>query len=226
MFVVIINLEVFKINRYQAPFIKSPCPTNVMTGCNIASVVELSSTGERVESQIVTIPSPFPEIMYCPDLYQKNFKQGLEWGEQVEGGGGGKGWGLETGKETAESKNVKQEMCCRNTKFVFSAIITYPKKKVFSSNIGTPKSRTLTLEELSLNVVIIQLCKAPFWNKLSNLTIHAQCPQIQPKGQEAQPADHKQLPLSSSASLISFSLGTSMNSNHLSAGCCWSLFMS
>ena len=78
MFVMIINLEVFKINRYQAPFIKSPCPTNVMTGCNIASVVELSSTGEIVESQTVTIPSPFPEIMYCPDLYQKNFKQGLE----------------------------------------------------------------------------------------------------------------------------------------------------
>lgn len=76
-------------------------------------------------------------------------------------GGGGR-MGQETGKETAESKNVKQEMCCRNTKFVFSAIITYPKKKVFSSNIGTPKSRTLTLEELSLNVVIIQLCKAPF----------------------------------------------------------------
>ena len=49
--------------------------------------------------------------MYCPDLYQKNFKQGLEWGEQVEGGG--KGWGQETGKETAESKNVKQEMCCK-----------------------------------------------------------------------------------------------------------------
>ena len=71
MFVMIINLEVFKINRYQAPFIKSPCPTNVMTGCNIASVVELSSTGEVVESQTVTIPSPFPEIMYCPDLYQK-----------------------------------------------------------------------------------------------------------------------------------------------------------
>ena len=78
MFVMIINLEVFKINRYQAPFIKSPCPTNVMTGCNIASVVELSSTGEVVESQTVTIPSPFPEIMYCPDLYQKIFKQGLE----------------------------------------------------------------------------------------------------------------------------------------------------
>ena len=78
MFATIINLEVFKINRYQAPFIKSPCPTNVMTGCNIASVVELSSTGEIVESQTVTIPSPFPEIMYCPDLYQKIFKQGLE----------------------------------------------------------------------------------------------------------------------------------------------------
>ena len=78
MFVTIINLEVFKINRYQAPFIKSPCPTNVMTGCNIASVVELSSTGERVESQTVTTPSPFPEIMYCPDLYQKIFKQGSE----------------------------------------------------------------------------------------------------------------------------------------------------
>ena len=93
MFIMIINLEVFKINRYQAPFIKSPCPTNVMTGCNIASVVELSSTGERVESQIVTIPSPFPEIMYCPDLYQKNFKQGLEWGEQVGGGGEGLGSG-------------------------------------------------------------------------------------------------------------------------------------
>ena len=90
MFVMIINLEVFKINRYQAPFIKSPCPTNVMTGCNIASVVELSSTGEVVESQTVTIPSPFPEIMYCPDLYQKIFKQGLEWGEQVGGGGGGR----------------------------------------------------------------------------------------------------------------------------------------
>lgn len=78
MFVMIINLEVFKINKYQAPFIKSPCPTNVMTGCNIASVVELSSTGERVESQTVTTPSPFPEIMYCPDLYQKIFKQGSE----------------------------------------------------------------------------------------------------------------------------------------------------
>ena len=77
-----------------------------MTGCNIASVVELSSTGERVESQTVTIPSPFPEIMYCPDLYQKNFKQGLEWGEQVWGG---EGWGQETGKETAE-KNVKRDM--------------------------------------------------------------------------------------------------------------------
>ena len=25
----------------------------------------------------------------------------------------GKGWGQETGKETAESKNVKQEMCCK-----------------------------------------------------------------------------------------------------------------
>ena len=86
MFATIINLEVFKINRYQAPFIKSPCPTNIMTGCNIASVVELSSTGEIVESQTVTIPSPFPEIMYCPDLYQKIFKQGLEWGEQVGGG--------------------------------------------------------------------------------------------------------------------------------------------
>ena len=170
----IINLEVFKINKYQAPFIKSPCPTNVMTGCNIASVVELSSTGEVVESQTVTIPSPFPEIMYCPDLYQKNFKQGLEWGEQVWGGGG-EGWGQETGKETAE-KNVKQEICCRNTNFVFSAIITYPKKQVFSSNNGIPKSSTLTFQELSLNVVIIQPCKVPFWNKLSNLTIHAQHP--------------------------------------------------
>lgn len=109
-----------------------------MTGCNIASVVELSSTGERVESQTVTIPSPFPEIMYCPDLYQKKFKQGLEWGEQVWGGGGG---GQETGKETVE-KNVKQEICYRNTKFFFSAIITYPKKQVFSSNIGIPKSST------------------------------------------------------------------------------------
>ena len=28
-------------------------------------------------------------------------------------GGGGKGWGQETGKETAESKNDKQEMCCK-----------------------------------------------------------------------------------------------------------------
>ena len=75
---------------------------------------------------------------------------------------GGKGWGQETGKETAESKNDKQEMCCRNTKFVFSAIITYPKKQVFSSIISIPKSRTLAFQELSLNVVIIQLCKAPF----------------------------------------------------------------
>ena len=77
-------------------------------------------------------------------------------------GGGGEGWGQETGKETAESKNVKQEMCCRNTKFVFSAIITYPKKQVFSSNIGIPKLSTLTFQELSLNVVIIQPCKVPF----------------------------------------------------------------
>ena len=75
-------------------------------------------------------------------------------------GAGGKGWGQETGKETAESKNVKQEMCCRNTKFVFSAIITYPKKQVFSSNNGIPKSSTLTFQELSLNVVIIQLIGA------------------------------------------------------------------
>ena len=82
----IINLEVFKINRYQAPFIKSPCPTNVMTGCNIASVVELSSTGEVVESQTVTIPSPFPEIMYCPDLYQKN----LNIIKESKLGGGGR----------------------------------------------------------------------------------------------------------------------------------------
>lgn len=107
----IINLEVFKINRYQAPFIKSPCPTNVMTGCNIASVVELSSTGEVVESQTVTIPSPFPEIMYCPDLYQKN----LNIIKESKWGGGGKGWGQGTGKETTERKNVKQEICCRNT---------------------------------------------------------------------------------------------------------------
>ena len=77
------------------------------------------------------------------------------------GRGGREGWGQETGKETAE-KNVKQEICCRNTKFVFSAIITYPKKQVFSSNIGIPKSSTLTFQELSLNVVIIQLCKVPF----------------------------------------------------------------
>ena len=90
----IINLEVFKINRYQAPFIKSPCPTNVMTGCNIASVVELSSTGEVVESQTVTIPSPFPEIMYCPDLYQKNLniiKYHYKNEESKWGGGMGSG---------------------------------------------------------------------------------------------------------------------------------------
>ena len=77
-------------------------------------------------------------------------------------GGGGRGWGQGTGKKTTERKNVKQEICCRNTKFVFSAIITYPKKQVFSSIISIPKSRTLTFQELSLNVVIIQLCKAPF----------------------------------------------------------------
>ena len=111
MFVVIINLEVFKINRYQAPFIKSPCPTNVMTGCKIASVVELSSTGERVESQTVTTPSPFPEIMYCPDLYQKIFKQGLEWGEQVWGRGGGKeGEGGRDGVRRQERKLQKVKM--------------------------------------------------------------------------------------------------------------------
>ena len=171
MSVMIINLEVFKINRYQAPFIKSPCPTNVMTGCNIASVVELSSTGERVESQTVTIPSPFPEIMYCPDLYQKNFKQGLEWGEQVWGGRDGV-----RRQVRKPQKKMLNEICCRNTKFVFSTIITYPKKQVFSSNIGIPKSSTLTFQELSLNVVIIQPCKVPFWNKLSNLTVHAQHP--------------------------------------------------
>ena len=160
MFVMIINLEVFKINKYQAPFIKSPCPTNVMTGCNIASVVELSSTGERVESQIVTIPSPFPEIMYCPDLYQKKFQTRFRM-RRTSLGGGGDGVRRQV-RKTTESKNDKQEMCCRNTKFVFSAIITYPKKQVFSSNISIPKSRTLTFQELSLNVVIIQLCKVPF----------------------------------------------------------------
>ena len=64
------------------------------------------------------------------------------------GGGGGEGWGQKTGKETTE-KNVKQEICCRNTKFVFSAIITYPKKQIFSSNIGIPKSSTLTYLNLS-----------------------------------------------------------------------------
>ena len=77
-------------------------------------------------------------------------------------GGGGRGWGQGTGKKTTERKNVKQEICCRNTKFVFSAIITYPKKQVFSCNIGIPKSSTLTFQELSLNVVIIQLYKVPF----------------------------------------------------------------
>lgn len=128
MFVVIINLEVFKINRYQAPFIKSPCPTNVMTGCNIASVVELSSTGERVESQIVTIPSPFPEIMYCPDLYQKNFKQGLEWGEQVEGGGGGK---VGVRRQVRKPQKVKMlnKRCAAETLNLFSLPLSHIQRK-------------------------------------------------------------------------------------------------
>lgn len=94
---------------------------------------------------------------------------------RASGGGGGDGVRGQVRKPQKE-KNVKQEICCRNTKFVFSAIITYPKKQVFSCNIGIPKSSTLTFQELSLNVVIIQLYKVPFWNKLSNLTIHAQHP--------------------------------------------------
>ena len=77
------------------------------------------------------------------------------------GGGGGDGARGQVRKPQKE-KNVKQEICCRNTKFVFSAIITYPKKQVFSCNIGILKSSTLTFQELSLNVVIIQLYKVPF----------------------------------------------------------------
>ena len=48
-----------------------------------------------------------------------------------KGGRGREGWGQETGKETAESKNVKQEIYCRNTKFFCLPLSHIQRKKYF-----------------------------------------------------------------------------------------------
>ena len=39
-----------------------------MIGCSVASFVVSSLTGGSVESQMETMPSALPEIMYCPVL--------------------------------------------------------------------------------------------------------------------------------------------------------------